>query len=50
MDDPSFRETTRGHLRRLFNEARMWERAQYGDLNYGVVESSHPSAPLAGEP
>jgi hypothetical protein len=39
-----------GHLRKMFNEAGLSERAMYGDLYATLEEDGHPSPPLAGEP
>jgi hypothetical protein len=37
-------------LRRIFNESRLWERAQVGEFEERVTWWSHPAPPASGEP
>src|SRR6266540_5288598 len=47
---PRVIEIPKRELQNIFNEARLWDRARYGDLYQTVEEEGHPSPPLAGEP
>lgn len=44
------KEVSPSELRQLFNEKRYWERAQEGEFTQIVLETRHPSLPLANEP
>src|SRR5450759_990083 len=48
--DPVIELIPIARLREMFNEAKMSERAMYGDLFSTLEEAGHPSPPLAGEP
>lgn len=49
-DHPRTEAVSVGRLRRMFNEARLWDRARYGDLWQSLEDEGHPSPPLAAEP
>ena len=34
----------------MFNERKLWERAQAGEYDQLIVRDGHPAAPLADEP
>jgi hypothetical protein len=37
-------------LRRIFNDDRLWERAQSGEFSERVLKSGHPAPKRSGEP
>jgi hypothetical protein len=49
-DDPLFELVSMETLRRMFDEAQLWLKAQRGDLDPRVEEDGHPSPPLSGDP
>ncbi len=49
-DGPPVELVSIERLRKMFNEAKLWDRALYGDLYETLEEDGHPSPPLAGEP
>lgn len=50
MTEPPVRWCSARHLRRLFNEGGIWERARAGELTQIVQKERHPSPPRAAEP
>jgi hypothetical protein len=37
-------------MRRLFNEAELWEQAESGELHVRLRKDGHPSRPRSGDP
>jgi len=44
------KEVSPSELRQLFNDQQYWERAEKGEFKQIILESRHPSLPLAKEP
>lgn len=50
MAGPTLRRIPADEIRRRFNDAQLWERAERGSLGKRIVKESHPAPPPAGEP
>ena len=47
---PPTQAVTPDQLRRMFNDAGLWERAQSGEFNEKVLSTRHPAPKRSGEP